>query len=354
MSKNIRNRLNVKKTSLVAAALQDHLIKKLDLDLNTLQNGRENFKPKSQFQNKYKNIESKILKTIEQSSNSTKSDQPRKELIINCVDEEPSLAEKLGIVKAPYDILDEKEWTEVKENSRKREDFKQPCVICREDLGPKPQVLLSCSHTFHFNCLKAFEKYSGKKSCPMCRKSRYQMRIVYDASDFHRNLMASRIQAAWKGYVARKWYNEYRRYNPPKDKILRKKYFEDKLIKVNQKFVDKCDLNADQLLNDISANIQHSRMLSQQLDTRLNRINEEEWLQIEAQALSREVNDCCICMVELATPQTQRGECLRRPIALLSCSHVFHDVCLTTFEQLQFKMPECPVCRSAYQKKVLC
>ena len=47
--------------------------------------------------------------------------------------------------------------------------------------------------------------------------------------------------------------------------------------------MDKCDLNADQLLNDISANLQHSRLLSQQLDKRLKRIDEEEWLQIEAQ-----------------------------------------------------------------------
>jgi len=56
-----------------------------------------------------------------------------------------------------------------------------------------------------------------------------------------------------------------------------------KLVKINQTFVDKCDLNADQLLNDISANLQHSRLLSQQLDKRLKRIDEEEWLQIEAQ-----------------------------------------------------------------------
>jgi len=40
-----------------------------------------------------------------------------------------------------------------------------------------------------------------------------------------------------------------------------------------------------------------------------------------------------------------------RPIVLLSCSHVFHSVCLQTFEELNFdKLPACPECRSIYKK----
>lgn len=31
------------------------------------------------------------------------------------------------------------------------------------------QVLLSCSHVFHAQCLKAFEKFAQRKCCPLCR-----------------------------------------------------------------------------------------------------------------------------------------------------------------------------------------
>lgn len=43
-----------------------------------------------------------------------------------------------------------------------------------------------------------------------------------------------------------------------------------------------------------------------------------------------------------------------RKTVLLSCSHVFHDTCLATFEELTCEeRPVCPVCRSLYQKRVL-
>ena len=43
-----------------------------------------------------------------------------------------------------------------------------------------------------------------------------------------------------------------------------------------------------------------------------------------------------------------------RTTVLLSCSHVFHQTCLATFEELTCEeRPVCPVCRSLYQKRVL-
>ena len=39
----------------------------------------------------------------------------------------------------------------------------------------------------------------------------------------------NRIQAAWRGYLARKWYSGYRERNPPTDPLLRAKYFEKKV-----------------------------------------------------------------------------------------------------------------------------
>jgi hypothetical protein len=167
---------------LVAAALQDHLVRSLDLGLNQ----------SKKIQKRPKNSVDEITKQIEKNALIKNIDKQPKEFVIKEPDQTITLAEKLGIFKPSFDVLNEKDWDQIKQNSRKREDYKQPCVICREPLGPKSQVLLSCSHTFHFACLKAFENYSGNKSCPMCRKTRYQMRIVYDGSTYHRNLSAAK------------------------------------------------------------------------------------------------------------------------------------------------------------------
>lgn len=88
--------------------------------------------------------------------------------------------------------LDENEWSQIKEKYKKREEYKEPCVICKESLGVQQQVLLSCTHTFHRKCLEVFEKFSGKKCCPMCRKERYKARVVHDASKHHKNLCAAK------------------------------------------------------------------------------------------------------------------------------------------------------------------
>ncbi|KAF6086754.1 ring finger protein 32 [Phyllostomus discolor] len=91
-----------------------------------------------------------------------------------------------------------------------------------------PGVLLSCSHVFHRACLQAFEKFTGKKTCPLCRKNQYQTRVIHDGAQLFRRKCATRIQACWRGHVVRKWYRDLRRTLPPTDARLRRKFFEEK------------------------------------------------------------------------------------------------------------------------------
>jgi hypothetical protein len=43
-----------------------------------------------------------------------------------------------------------------------------------------------------------------------------------------------------------------------------------------------------------------------------------------------------------------------KAIAVLSCSHVFHDRCMHSFELYNKEdTPLCPMCRAPYEKKVL-
>ena len=158
-------------------------------------------------------------------------------------------AQRLGLVRAPSNTLTEDDWEIVKKRSRGRGDSLLPCPVCQEEFGIKQQVrtrkteclcesgnsvysglqvLLSCSHVFHKVwwlsllffypsflvplvgfiwvsspsqcCLLAFECFSGKKFCPLCRTHDYQTRIIFDGASVCRHRAASRW-ARWCKWI---------------------------------------------------------------------------------------------------------------------------------------------------------
>lgn len=70
-----------------------------------------------------------------------------------------TLAQRYGLVKQPPKLLNEMQWRAVHAKSQAREDSTGECCICREHFGPGEQVLLSCSHSFHRDCLASFERW---------------------------------------------------------------------------------------------------------------------------------------------------------------------------------------------------
>ncbi|XP_077365511.1 RING finger protein 32 isoform X1 [Festucalex cinctus] len=273
-----------------------------------------------------------------------------------------TLAQKMGLVALPPDRLSEDEWTLVKARSIQQRESEQPCAICREPFCLQPQVLLSCSHVFHKACLQAFERFSGRKCCPMCRQEPYQTRVIHDAARLFRNQCAARIQAFWRGYVARKRYGNIRRNVCPKDKRLRRKFFEAKLQELSDGFVRRCHTDAEAFLRDIDRSLSSSRRVFRQLERKKHvaEPREDDWERIQSQVTQRGAGDCPICLTALRDPGAapgstgfklhQRG---RRSV-LLSCSHLFHQVCLDAFEAfVADRSPACPLCRSTYHKKII-
>ena len=41
-------------------------------------------------------------------------------------------------------------------------------------------------------CLQAFERFSGRKTCPMCRKEQYQTRVIHEGAKQHRHMCATK------------------------------------------------------------------------------------------------------------------------------------------------------------------
>ncbi|KAL8602806.1 hypothetical protein ACOMHN_061040 [Nucella lapillus] len=361
------------------------------------------------------------------------------------LDEKPpplTLAQKLGLVDAPMQHLSESEWGQVKAKSNARDDSREPCVICKEDFGLQQQVLLSCSHVFHRACLQAFERYTGRKTCPMCRREQYQTRVIHEGAKEHRHMCIVRIQAAWRGYVVRGWYKKLRQSVPPKDPKLRKKFYTEKLEAITDRMVRSCDFDVNSFLCEIDTSLEQSRDIFRHFDAMHRTISDEEWDAIQLKAVERSNQDCPICLTSLtldACPDTPRpdpsptdqaiaaGDCKpktpphsaktttpkpphrpkqragrktdtaqkdgegkeagvktsggktkktetaqkdgegneaaaakasggrTRRTVLLSCTHVFHETCLHTLEELAMGEVRnlCPVCRAMYQKRTI-
>lgn len=402
-------------TTLAAVAFQDHLVRSLNLGLGApvrIGPRQVGLGPAAKAKQKQKKeIKSQTDTGLRRQRPKESTKKEDKEYVLDAKPAPLTLAQKLGLVEAPEQLLSENDWQNVKTKSNERDDSKLPCVICKEDFGTQEQVLLSCSHVFHRACLQAFERFTGKKTCPMCRREQYQTRVIHEGAKQHRNKCATMIQAAWRGYVVRCWYMKLRETVPPTDPKLKKKFYASRLSSITDRMLRSCDFNIDVFLTEIDENLAASRAIFRNFDATFNIMSEEQWEEVQLKAVTRQELECPICLGALVlsdqlgngppssyttqdlhhamsslskqtdrpnssqktrdqgkdsviskiTPQNNSpaearccGKTGIRKTVLLSCSHVFHETCLATFEELTCEeRPVCPVCRSLYQKRVL-
>ncbi|XP_074430235.1 RING finger protein 32 [Larus michahellis] len=347
-----------------AVALQDHIIcchQLQDLSL------ADPFKSRTRnIKNIYKPVSKEMVRAVvdtglrKKSTRHKNTEDAETEYVLDPSPPQLTLAQKLGLVEPPSLPLTAEEWGRIKQRSIQHGDSMQPCAICREEFALQPQVLLSCSHVFHKACLKAFEKFTGKKSCPMCRKEQYHTRVIHDGARLFKIKCATRIQASWRGYIVRKWYKNLRRTVPPKDSKLRKQFFEEKVQQISNRLLSSYDINLDEFFSEIDSSIAASRDVFQQSEGKQILVSETDWEKIQMQAFRQEIFDCPICIMPLSPTvhpahlSSGNSDQFSRQVVLLSCSHLFHHPCLQAFEE--FSLGErhvCPLCRSYYQKKIL-
>ncbi|KAM3860760.1 LOW QUALITY PROTEIN: RING finger protein 32 [Diretmus argenteus] len=332
------------KLVMVSAAFQDHITQNLLLDHNVSMCSRTANHPRDGGR---------------VAENRLHDEQEEREYVLDPPSPRLTLAQKMGLVAPPSRRLTEEEWIRVKLRSTQEGDSAQPCVICREEFRLQPQVLLCCSHVFHRECLEAFERFSGRNFCPMCRKEQYETRLIHDAAQLFRHHCATRIQACWRGHVARRWYRDVRKTLSPTDTRLRRRFFEAKLQELSDSFVRYCHTDVEAFLSDIDRSLSSSRAVFQQLERNgVSEPQESDWDRIQSQVMQRDVWDCPICLTALSSPGPGPGAETHRPGAgrrsiLLSCSHLFHQWCLEAFESFCVdSRPSCPLCRSAYYKRL--
>ncbi|XP_072508206.1 RING finger protein 32 isoform X2 [Notamacropus eugenii] len=282
---------HAKNLAITAVALQDHILHDLqiqNLSVINLHNVKKQYKD-SRYRPPKKYIKAVVDTGLKKTATKTsRGEEPEKEYVLDPHPPPLTLAQKLGLIEPPPLPLSAEEWAKVKERSIKQGDSMHPCSICREEFELQSQVLLSCSHVFHKACLQAFEKFTGKKTCPLCRKQQYQTRVIHDGARLFKIKCATRIQAYWRGYIVRKWYRKLRQTIPPKDAKLRRKFFEEKFTEISNRILSSYDTNIEELFSEIDYCIAANRSILQQFEKRRDReITEDDWEKIQMHFIKR-------------------------------------------------------------------
>ncbi|CAM6108933.1 unnamed protein product [Calypogeia fissa] len=290
-----------------------------------------------------------------------------------------TLAQRCGLVDKPKPKLSVNQWAEVQEKSKQRQDTAEPCPICKEKFLIKEKVILSCSHIFHQKCLASFERYSQLHCCPVCRTTKYEKLSLKASPARLEHLCATRIQAAYRGHLARKAF--WQKVKRPKDPEKCRKWFACRLesaasnlllqIAENESEVDALCKEVENTIADskkvceeVGARIQERRDISQFASDYVTMDQPyshgapwTDWHNVVEKALERGDTECPICIEALH----RRGAC-QSSLAWLSCTHIFHVDCILTFEKFHTfsednsnfgVKPFCPICRSSYERLIM-
>ena len=324
--------------ALTATAFQDHLRKSLNLQHGITHNMKEPPKKTKTVRKTSRN---------ENNSNDNLSPRKRKEFVIgNPKQESLSLAEKYGLVEhQKSNKLSEIEWHEIKRLSNFRKSSSEPCSICKDFYNQfSHQVLLSCSHVFHRQCIFSFEKFSRKKQCPLCRCVNYEKRVIYEGEKITSSKAALKIQSAWRGYQVRKTVKAATKNRPPNHPLLKRKFYLNKffeLTKDMQTVFDEHDTYVTNLLNDLDISLTKSKSTMDRLEK--SSLLDDGWGKVQEKAITMEITDCPICLGSMNT--------IPKKIVLLSCSHVYHLECFNSYENF-CNENLCPLCRKSYTKRI--
>eukprot|EP00050_Salpingoeca_kvevrii_P008848 m.305461 g.305461 ORF g.305461 m.305461 type:complete len:440 (+) comp17906_c0_seq1:181-1500(+) len=316
-----------------AAALQDHLVRQLGLDGPAIPRSRP-----------------RASTTRRKTATMIKRDVSKPRILY--APPSPTLAQRLQLVPGVEAKLKPDEWHAIRTKSSGRSDSTLPCPICREVFGLREQILLSCSHVFHRHCLQAFERFIGKRTCPLCRKEQYQACLISDGALAFRHQCAARIQAAWRGHRARRAYIELRdspaapqNADPAVKRLVAARKVTGLTHKLAAETRQRAD-SVDSFLREIDSSMGATRSkLDSAIEAILKDPSDDRWLEIHSSFMARGSLDCPVCLSPFEAA---------RETALLSCSHAFHACCLQAFESYALlKFPGCPVCRSLYIKRAL-
>ncbi|KAH9601748.1 zinc finger protein [Trypanosoma melophagium] len=185
-----------------------------------------------------------------------------------------TLAQKMGLVPLPPPAPTEEEWKKIESNAVRRNVVmplgSNACSICQEPFYTtmeQGQILLSCSHVFHENCFRQFEKFArrsrGKNDatpmcCPICRRSNYHKRIFYAGKAMEQRAAIVKIQAFFRRVLARKAYVKLRLEN---DSAFCGEYARERLARLSEAYAayaEQREKERSQIIESIDLHMQQA------------------------------------------------------------------------------------------------
>jgi hypothetical protein len=163
-----------------------------------------------------------------------------------------SLAQKRGLVKAPPPKLTKGEWHEAIIKSETRGDSAEPCSICLAPFGLQEQVILSCTHMFHKDCLASFERFLrvDQRTCPLCRKKNYQKKLTDAGARVYRLVSCTKIQSVMRRVLMRKAFQVALRAHYASgqgDQRMRYNFFADRIGNVSDQVMRNMQTREDSI-----------------------------------------------------------------------------------------------------------
>ncbi|GMI26165.1 hypothetical protein TeGR_g2084 [Tetraparma gracilis] len=305
--------------------------------------------------------------------------------------ERPTLAQMRGLAPPPPKKLTERQWVDVEFNAMVRGDANGTCSICFNDFSSGDQVILDCSHTFHAECIRSFEKFlrAKQRTCPMCRHASYQKKVTDVGMILHRVKCATKMQGQIRGFVGRCKYRAMlkRHYAEGGDgkevnSERRRDFYAAEIGTLGDRLaatVEEKEDSIEDLFKEFDANLAVSRHLFSEAGAggappppaapasppppppAKPALGPMEWLSVWNSTTKRSgVHECGICLCACDIPAVPAPSALAgvappsasSEMALLSCTHVFHQKCILSFEQ--FNIYEgvnlCPICRTDYKR----
>ncbi|EQC42470.1 hypothetical protein, variant [Saprolegnia diclina VS20] len=267
-----------------AAALQDHLMRSLDLRLppRRLRQPKPSSATATAASSVVKDISSSVCDPMSEYRRVWVCDECTLENhddVARCtacrafkpVARRPrlTLAQKKGLVPGPPPRLNNNQWEDVEQQAEARGDAEYPCSICREPFGVHAKVLLSCSHMFHHTCLTSFERFlrTTDRVCPLCRKQNYEKKATQSGEAHFRSICARRLQARIRGWLARRRYTSllahyYKQgYGDPRRRSL---FYASKVSAISSRIVRAMKARADSidaLLAEFDESMSRSRAI---------------------------------------------------------------------------------------------
>lgn len=257
-----------------------------------------------------------------------------------------TLAQKMGLQPQKPKELGPYEWDQIERKLLQKKSFIEHCTICLNNHGSKrtKTVMTSCGHVFHQSCLNATRSIgTAEPKCPLCR-SPYFVKITKKGHLSARNYHASKIQALIRSFLTRRRLVASGRLKMPRlmralrgDFISRSiSQFSRSAINSSKNSIRDSDhlIQQSELALAAARNIFSKMSAGDQTDKNIPEIFRK------AHERSKVCNECPVCLMQLEG----------KPLALLSCSHVMHDVCRIQLEQFlpQSEPGHCPVCRQIY------